>query len=130
MSVVHDLSPLSEQLGRFGAVAYLVTVAPDGTPHVVSVRPKLEDQHLVTAGGQRTVANVAARPSVTLLWPAPPGTGYSLVLDARAQAQPSDGGTVLEIRPTAAVLHRTPEGDPAMPSCVTILPRARATGGR
>jgi hypothetical protein len=130
MSAVEDLSPLAEHLGRFGAVAYLVTVGPDGTPHVVSVRPKLEDRHLVAGGGQRTVANVAERPSVTLLWPAPPGTGYSLVLDAEAQAQPSNGGTVLEIRPTAAVLHRTPEGDPAIPSCVTILPRARASGGR
>lgn len=123
MSVVVDLSALTEHLEGFGPVAYLVSVAENGAPHVVSVSPELDGDRIRTGAGRRTAANLAARPAVTLLWPAPPGAGYGLIVDGEAEVHPGgDGGGSLEIRPTGAVLHRTPEGDASAPSCVTVLP--------
>jgi hypothetical protein len=111
---------LAEQIGRFGPVAYLVTVSADGAPHVVSVTSQWDGDTLVVGAGRKTTANIQSRPDVTLLWPAPPGTGYSLIVDGSAHAPETDDAT-LRIRPVAAVLHRTPEGDPESPSCVTLL---------
>lgn len=121
MSVTVELSALAEHLGAFGPIAYLVTVGPSGRPHVVSVRPELDGEHIRTGAGRATLANVGATPTVTLLWPAPPGGGYGLIVDGLAVPQPGDGAPALEIRPASAVLHRTPEADPADPSCVTVL---------
>ena len=66
-------------------------------------------------------SNTAARPSITLLWPSAPGAGYALIVDGTGRAVDRDGEASLAIAPTRAVLHRTPEGDPASPSCVTLL---------
>lgn len=122
MSVVVELSALAEHLEAFGSVAYLVTVEGEGHPHVVSVRPELDGDRLVAGAGRRTAANLAERPACTLLWPAAPGTGYSLLVDGEAEVLGEGDARCLAVRPTGAVLHRTPEGDPTAPSCVTVLP--------
>lgn len=121
MSVVVDLSALAEHLEGFGRVAYLVTAGEAGLPHIVSVRPQLSSGRVVVGAGRRTLANATARPAVTLLWPAPPGEGYALILDGEAEPRRDEAGASLEIRPSGAVLHRTPEGDPGAPSCVTVI---------
>jgi len=121
MSVPIELSALAEHLGARGPVAYLVTVSPEGMPHVVSVSPRLVEGTVLVGAGRRTLANLAGHPSVTLLWPAAPGAGYSLILDGQAAAHPDAAEATIVVRPTAAVLHRTPEGDPSTPSCVTVL---------
>lgn len=123
MSVAVDLSDLAEHLEGFGGVAYLTTVGDDGTPHLVSVRPRLEGARLRMGAGRRTSANVARRPGVSLLWPADRGGPYSLILDGRAELEGGPGEEVLAVVPEAAVLHRTPDGDPGEPSCVTVLAR-------
>ncbi len=142
MSVPVELQELAERLGERGPVAYLVTVGDSGKPHVVSVRAELAGDQLTMGAGRRTLANVLERPDVTLLWPAAPGEGYSLIVDGIAARGPdavisqppaigarsgegsadaAAASATLVVRPTAAVMHRTPLGDPASPSCVTLI---------
>ena len=61
----------------------------------------------------------AANGSLTLLWPAPPGAPYALIVDGAARHVPSDG--VIAVRPTRAVLHRVAGADQSLASCVTVL---------
>ena len=121
MSIPVALAALAERIEEYGNVAYLVTVGDNASPHVVSVRVAWDGDRLVVGAGRRTAANVQERPDVTLLWPARPGSGYSLIVDGGATVTERDGEAALAIGPTAAVLHRTPEGDPSQPSCVTVL---------
>jgi pyridoxamine 5'-phosphate oxidase-like protein len=123
VSVPVELAELAKRIEEFGSVAYLFSVNPDGLPHVVAVRASWDDDALSVGAGKRTSSNVATRPNVTLLWPARPGEGYSLIVDGTARPAPEER---LTIAPTGAVLHRTPEGDPSAPSCVTVLPRTLA----
>lgn len=123
MSVPVELAELAKRVEEFGSVAYLFSVNPDGLPHVVAVRASWDGDALIVGAGKRTSANVVTRPAVTLLWPARPGEGYSLIVDGTAQPVPDER---LTIAPSGAVLHRTPDGDPSAPSCVTVLPRTSA----
>lgn len=122
MSISVELAELAERIEEFGSVAYLITVGGDGRPHVVSARVRWNEDQLVMAAGKRTLGNVELRPDVTLLWPARPGLGYALIVDGTAVTLRETTETVLAIDPSAAVLHRTPDGDPSSPSCITVLP--------
>jgi len=121
VSVSVELADLAERMKEFGEVAYLVTVNNDERPHVVSVRAEWEDGKLVVGAGRHTLANVRQRPEVTLLWPAPASSAYGLIVDGTAVTFSLESGPALAIGPNAAVLHRTPEGDPSGPSCITLL---------
>ena len=60
--------------------------------------------------GKRTRTYTAARPAVTLLWPAPAGRAYSLIVDGEAHVgggADEPGGPII-VLPTAAILHATP----------------------
>jgi hypothetical protein len=118
MSAPLDTASLAERVAEYGPIAHLVTVSPEGTPHVVSVRVEGRGDDLVVQVGRHTATNAAERPRVTLLWAAPAGGHYSLIVDGTARSAP--GGT-LAVAPTRAVLHRTPEGDPSAPNCITVL---------
>jgi hypothetical protein len=74
---------------------------------------------LAPGAGRRTSHNVEASGASTLLWPAPAGEPYSLIVDGDARVERERGQVV--IRPTRAVLHRVVGADPALPSCVTVL---------
>lgn len=117
------LAALVEQTETFGSTAYLVTVGADDRPHVVAVRAGWEGARLVVGAGRTTTANVEDHPHVTLVWPALPGDGYSLIVDGTAGHRSGDHDASLVIEARKAVLHRTPEGDPSDPSCITVLPR-------
>jgi Pyridoxamine 5'-phosphate oxidase len=146
VSVSVDLQALRNRVGDFGSRAFLVTVGDDGRPHVVSVHVDTDGELLVVAAGRRTSANVAARPAVTLLWPAPTSVGvmvdatdtgcdrtpdsadfvaldeYGLIVDGAGELVDSDPPAVA-IRPTAAILHRLADTAGDGPSCVPVLPR-------
>ena len=127
MSIAVDLSALAERVEEYGPIAYLVTVSGQGLPHVVSVTVTWDGddrQHLVVGAGRHTAANVGDNPTVTLLWPAPPGGAYGLIVDGQARVNGEGADATLAIGPTAAVLHRTPAGDPESPSCITVLPKS------
>lgn len=108
-----DLPRLAEALADFD-YAFLVTVGDGGTPHTVMVDPVLTDGIFeVGAVGDRTSANVAQHPDVTLLWPPRQSGGYALMVDGRAE--PSAAG--LRVVPAKALLHRrAAPGSPAAES--------------
>jgi hypothetical protein len=125
VSIPVALAALVEQAEAYGPTAYLVTVGPEDRPHVVAVSVGWDGATLVVGAGRTTTANVGPHPDVTVVWPAPPGQGYSLLVDGVARLRDGgDGPTTLGIEPRKAVLHRTPDGDPAEPSCITVLPRS------
>jgi hypothetical protein len=110
---------LAEQVDRFGDAAYAITADESGKGHVVSVTVTWRGDELVAGAGRRTSHNVEASGASTLLWPAPAGEPYSLIVDGDARVERERGQVV--IRPTRAVLHRVVGADPALPSCVTVL---------
>jgi hypothetical protein len=122
VSIPVAVDALASHIEQRGPTAYLVTVRPKERPHVVAVAVTQCDGTLVVGAGRTTMANVERRPDVTLVWPAAPGSSYSLILDgtARPLADADEPSLVIEVR--KAVLHRTPEGDPSAPSCITVFP--------
>ena len=102
MSVKVDLAVLADTLADYG-FAYLLTVSEDQRPHAVAVQPVMREEELTVTGlGGRTLANLAARPDVTLLFPPRDEGGYSLIVDGRAS---TDGGGA-RVVPAPAVRHR------------------------
>jgi hypothetical protein len=83
--------------------AFLVTVSAEGRSHSLAVATAFfDDGALRFPVGRTSMANVAERPEVTLLFPPASGTEYSVVVDGVASA--ADGE--LRVMPTWAVLHR------------------------
>lgn len=104
MSIPVDLADL-EQVAASHPFAYVLTVGDGLRPHLVAVRPRFDGPgELVAEVGRTTLANVAARPDITLVWPPVTPDGYSLVVDARAHAGTADG--TIAISAVGAVLHR------------------------
>ena len=121
MSVAVSLDRLREEVARFGASPYLLSVTSDGRPHAVAVAVSWQGDALEAGAGTRTVANIAERPAVTLLWPAVEPGGYSLIVDGVATAAGAGSGERLSVQPAKAVLHRRrPDG--AGSDCVGVLP--------
>ena len=82
MSVTVALDELRAALDGLERAPYLVTVGDDGRPHAVAVPWRWHDDELDVPAGNRSLANAAARPDVTLLWPANDAGGYTLIVDA------------------------------------------------
>jgi len=118
VSVAVELERLREEVARFGARPYLITVGADGRPHAVSVTVDWEGEELFAAAGATTVRNAAASPAVTLLWAPIEAGGYSLIADVMARVD-GDGGpaSIVALRPVKAVLHRTVPGPDARSPC-------------
>jgi hypothetical protein len=132
MSVTVSLDRLRAEVARFGSSPYLLTVTADGRPHAVAVTVAWQGDSLVTGAGSKTVANVAERPAVTLLWPALVARGYSLIVDGIAgtgtgigtgtgTSTASGSAARLTVQPTKAVLHRQKADGPGS-DCVAVLP--------
>jgi len=116
MSIPVPLEELRDEIARRGDAAFVITSGEAG-PHVVSARIAWSDDVLAAGAGSRTAANVAARPAVTLLWPAAHSDDYSLIVDGTAIV--AEG--MLEITPSKAVQHRSAGANPDGPSCITVL---------
>jgi hypothetical protein len=102
MTIRVDLTELTATLADF-EYAYLLTVNDEGRAHAVAVTPDLTDGAFrVHDLGRKSVANAAARPLLSLVYPPRDPGGYSLIVDGDATV---DGDTV-SITPTTAVLHR------------------------
>ena len=119
MSVPVDLHALQERVAEYGPAAFLVTVNDDGTAHVVSVAIRHEHDRLFAAAGRSTRANLGRNPALTLLWPAPPGAAYSMLVDATASSVPADDQP-FAIEPRSAILHRVADATVAGPSCLPL----------
>jgi len=109
MSVSVALAGLHEEIDRHGPVVFLLSVGGDGRPHTVQVPVSWEEPgQFVFHPGNSTVANVQARPLVSLLWPPTEPGGYSLIVDGTVVAASGSGGgdNRVCVQPTKAVLHR------------------------
>lgn len=122
MSIQVTLHQLAETLTRY-RFAYLLTVGDDARAHVVAVTTTLaNDTLLVTDLGRKTRANLAAHPSVTLVWPPANPSDYSLIVDGAGSMRDDE----LAVAPTRAVLHRpappqtTTTGDGCDSDCVEL----------
>ena len=106
MSVEVELGELGDRLAEHG-FAYFVTVGEDRRVHLVAVTPVLGTEGIVVGGlGRHSVANAAATPAVTLVWPPTVDGGYSLIVDGTATV----GDDTAVVVPTKAVLHRPAPG--------------------
>ncbi|MCC6847697.1 MAG: pyridoxamine 5'-phosphate oxidase family protein [Deltaproteobacteria bacterium] len=106
MSIPVSLEGLRTAVAERGGGAYLLTVADDVRPHAVHVALGWEGDRLVTEVGAASARNVAARPAVSLLYPAAEPGGYSLIVDGTAVVAPGEGKRRVSVAPTKAVLHR------------------------
>ena len=115
MSVGVELDRLHEEVARFGATPYLLTVSDDGRPHATSVSVSWADGTLVAGVGRRSAANCADRPDVSLLWPPVEEGGFSLIVDGAASVD----GEQVTVSPARAVLHRQRADGPGS-DCVRL----------
>jgi hypothetical protein len=116
MSIPVEVGDLGAALRDFGA-GYLLTTAGDGAVKAVTVEPSVADGVLlVPSPGRGSVANVAANPAVTLLFPPLEQRGYTLLVDGTGEADGDD----VRVTPSTAVLHRPSahaDGPPAPDGC-------------
>jgi hypothetical protein len=104
-----DLDRLLEVAAGFGTVPMLLTADEDGRPRAAAVTVTWQGAVATVDAGRRSVRNAGERPLVSLLWPAPPGERFALLVDGevtgvRPAAQERDGGEVT-VRATTAILH-------------------------
>lgn len=127
-----DLKRLAAALPDY-PFAYLITVDDGHRVHTVAVEPVLRElpdgpdgpRAVVDVGliGGRTRQNLAHRSEVTLLWPPSDPSGYSLIVDGRAQASdagPDDDTARCGVVPIRALLHRdvAPDSPTAAKGCL------------
>jgi hypothetical protein len=129
VSIPVSLDRLRAEMQRYAVGPYLLTVSDDARPHCVAVVLSWAGDELVIAAGNRTKANAAARPSVSLLWPPAAAGGYSLIVDATVTGtrRTGQGDNAVTVHPTRAVLHRPAGSGDADPSacgsdCVPVFP--------
>lgn len=101
MSIVVALDQLTAALEPY-PWGYLLTVGDNQRTHTLAVPTELRDGALVALGGRSSLANAAARPHVTMLFPHPQPGGMSLIVDGVAAVD----GDVLTVTPQHAILHR------------------------
>lgn len=109
MSVRVELEELLGVAGGFGTTPMLLTTDEDGRPRAAAVAVTWDGEVATVRAGRRSVANSAVRPLVSLLWPAPPGERFALLVDGTVESttpdeNPRDGGFVA-VRATGAILH-------------------------
>lgn len=99
------LPDLPKAIRRRTASPFLVSIG-EHAPKVVSVHVDVRGAFLAMSVGGGTMANVAARPAVTLVWPADSvHPDHTLLVDG--QATEEDG--LLVVVPSSAIMHVRPE---------------------
>jgi hypothetical protein len=102
MSTEVTLGELATTLEGYG-FGYVLSSRDDGQAHISAVHATVRDGALrVVDAGDRTRRHIAARPSITMLWPPLDQSGYSLIVDGVATL----GDGEITVAPTRAVLHR------------------------
>ena len=123
MSIRVDLDEVREQVAACRSCAYLLTVTEDGRPHAVSLLPEWQGDELIVRAGARTSANAERGPEVSLLWPVSGRDGFALFVNGRAEVRIDGDSATVAVKPTSAVLHKTPEGAGDEPGCIPITGR-------
>ena len=101
---------LADELPRYGADTFVLSVTETARPHVAPARVALASDgrlEVLLLPGSRTERNAAVNTIVCLHWPGRDDTGgYSLIVDGEATIDPREHDTVLRVQPTKAVLHK------------------------
>src|SRR4051812_44037427 len=119
-----DPADLREQLGIYGALATVVTVSAEQTPHVGTSLVELDGNRLVVRVGPSAARNLGVHPDLCLTWPPPDGDHYQLIVDATAVEVRPDGATFPVVTtPHTGIRHRVADA-PAGPSCIRLGARA------
>jgi hypothetical protein len=111
MSVEVPIDQLFVDLHLWGS-GFLATVSDDGRARIVCLTPTVDQAGNESVlrfrrAGRTAAANIAARPNVTVVFPAHFGSaGYSLIVDGIASNHDVDEVPVIDLVPTWAVLHR------------------------
>lgn len=118
-----ELDRLLEVAAGFGTVPMLLTVDEDGRPRASAVSVQWDGPIATVRAGHRSLANAAARPLVSLLWPAPAGERFALLVDGEASAVTPDAaepgqkaGGIITVTASSGMLHvvagrgATPQG--------------------
>lgn len=128
MSVPVPIETLRHTLEERGPVGFVLTVSDDARPHAVQCPVSWEGDRLAVEIGRRSASNAAARPGVSLLYPARKPGDYSLIVDGTAAVETRGEKRALLIAPTAAVLHRpAAAADPASACGADCVPLLRST---
>jgi len=122
MSIPVELADLRAKTSEY-TWAYLLTVRPNATPHLVSLSPQWSEPAgpgsgsvILLSVSTGTTRNATAGATVTLCYPPLDHDGYSLIVDGTAvvdqDAESSsidvpDGKQLIRFSPTGAVLHRS-----------------------
>lgn len=117
MSEKVELDRLLEVAAGFGTTPMLLTTDADGRPRAAATTVTWDGTTATVRAGRRSLGNAGERALVSLLWPAPPGERFALLVDGRVHAatpdpegttdaagRPSRGGEV-QIEATGAILH-------------------------
>ncbi len=106
MSIAVAMVDLPAEIVSRGA-GFLLSSVMDSRPHAAHLTFEVAAQgdqvELRAAAGRTARANCAARPSVTVLWPAVQGGDHSLIVDGEARL---DGDGHIIVTALNAVLHR------------------------
>ena len=109
MSEKVELSRLLSIAQDLGTTPMLLSVDGDGRPRAAAVAVTWTDDTARVRAGRRTVANAAARPLVSLLWPAPPGQRFALLVDGTVTAVEADAdersGGYVSVQAGSGILH-------------------------
>ena len=108
------LSKLRAQLANYSNPAHLLSSGDDGRPHAVAVGVSWDGDRLLLSTGRRSLANIAARKPVSVLWAAASADDYSLIVDGDGEVTGSGEHAQVRITITRAVLHRP--GTPLTPA--------------
>ena len=120
MSIPVELAELQVKTWEY-TWAYLLTVRPEATPHLVSLSTSWhhdgEASALLMSVSAGTARNATAGSVVTLCYPPLNHDGYSLIVDGTASVHDGvapagidaipEGKALLRFTPTGAVLHRS-----------------------
>lgn len=110
MSIPVELADLQAKTEEY-TWAYLLTVRPDATPHLVSLSPRWDGDTLLMSVSTGTARNSTSGNTVTICYPPLDHDGYSLIVDGLAEPAVGDevpeGKHLIRFRPSGAVLHRS-----------------------
>jgi len=110
MTLAVELDKLLEVAAGFGTVPMLLSTDESGRPRASAVTVTWQGTLATVRAGHRSLANAAQRPLVSLLWPAPVGERFALLVDGEAVEVRPDGpepkaGGLLTVQATSGMLH-------------------------
>jgi len=108
---------LRDEIAHYSTKPHLLSTGADGRAHAVAASISWDGDQLLISAGKRSLANVAARKLVSVLWVPTVAGGYSLIVDGEGVVRGSGDNAHIAVRITRAVLHRP--GVPATPNAGT-----------